>query len=115
MISTLFYGAPFLSLVALSGPIICALVNIAGSIFWWNRRKLDCYASLQILVVLLGLATFSLLAIIDISGYLQQLEPRLKQPWHAYLILVIFPALNAYFYLLNSHARIGNTGGQIDN
>lgn len=114
MIGTLFVGAPVLSLPALSGPIICALVNLAGAIFWWNRRKLDCHASLQIFMVLLCLASFSLLAILDASGYLLQWEPRLKQPGHAYLFLAVFPALSALFYLQNRPARSGKTAGQAD-
>ena len=114
MIGTLFIGAPIFSLAALSGLIICVLVNTAGTLFWLNRHKLDCYISFQILLVIQCLAAFALLAIMDISQYLQQWEPRLKQPWHAYLFLVMYPALSVMFYFQNKQLKNVRTEDQMN-
>ena len=99
MIGTVFMGAPTFSLSALSGPIIFVLVNTIGLLFWFNRRRLDSYISLQILTAVLCLASFSLLAIEHRTGYLAKWDPRMTEPWRAYLLLLIFPGMSAMLHL----------------
>ena len=105
MIGTVFMGAPTFSLPALSGPIIFVLVNTIGLLFWFNRGRLDSYISLQILFAVLCLATFALPAIEHGCGCLAKWDPRMTEPWRAYLLLLIFPGMSAMLHLQTRSRR----------
>jgi hypothetical protein len=105
MIGTVFMGAPIFSLPSLSGPIVFVLVNTIGLLFWFNREKLDSYISLQILIAVLCLATFSLLAIEHGCGFLGKWDPRITEPWRAYLLLLMFPGMSALLHFQTRNRR----------
>lgn len=85
---------------------LALLVNATGYALWHFRDRLPPYPSIQILLLLVGLATLVLLVTFDTMAQLALLDPRFRDnPRGLYLLLLMFPGLMALFYFQDRAGR----------
>lgn len=72
--------------------------NAIGLGMWLRRDQLLPYPAIQVLILVIGLATAAIFITLDFFGILVGFGT------HPYLLLVLFPGLLLRFYLQESHA-----------
>ena len=93
--------------VALFAVSFFVWANVIGLFMWRQRTKLPPFPAIQLLLVVIGLASAGTLIVLDLFGRLAAFDPRFGPgvPRSIYVLLLLFPGLMLRFYMMERRAR----------